>query len=50
MRDVLDDHPAFRNEHFGGWAPRWDARPITRFEQRGIEAGRHIFDLAYRRV
>jgi tRNA (guanine-N7-)-methyltransferase len=50
MQEVLDDHPAFRNEHSGGWAPRWDARPITRFEQRGIEAGRQIFDLAYRRV
>jgi tRNA (guanine-N7-)-methyltransferase len=50
MRDVLDDHPAFVNEHPGGWAPRFESRPITRFEQRGIVAGRDIFDLAYRRV
>jgi tRNA (guanine-N7-)-methyltransferase len=50
IRDVLDEHPAFLNEHPGGWAPRWEARPITRFERRGIVAGRHIFDLAYRRV
>jgi tRNA (guanine-N7-)-methyltransferase len=50
MRDVLDHHPAFANEHPGRWAPRWESRPITRFEQRGIAAGRHIFDLAYRRV
>jgi tRNA (guanine-N7-)-methyltransferase len=50
MQEVLDDHPAFVNEHPGGWAPRWEARPITRFERRGIVAGRHIFDLAYRRV
>jgi tRNA (guanine-N7-)-methyltransferase len=50
MRDVLDDHPAFVNEHPGGWAPRWEGRPITRFERRGIVAGRNIFDLAYRRV
>jgi tRNA (guanine-N7-)-methyltransferase len=50
MRDVLDDHPAFVNEHPGGWAPRWEGRPITRFERRGIVAGRHIFDLTYRRV
>jgi tRNA (guanine-N7-)-methyltransferase len=50
MRDVLDDHPAFVNEYPGGWAPRWEDRPITRFERRGIVAGRHIFDLAYRRV
>jgi len=49
MREVLDEHPAFLNEYPGGWAPRWDARPVTRFEQRGLEAGRHIFDLCYRR-
>jgi tRNA (guanine-N7-)-methyltransferase len=50
MRCVLDDHPAFVNEHPEGWAPRWDARPITRFERRGLTAGRQIFDLAYRRA
>jgi tRNA (guanine-N7-)-methyltransferase len=50
MREVLDDHPAFRNEHPAGWAPRWEDRPLTRFESRGIAAGRQIFDLAYRRV
>lgn len=49
MRDVLDDHPDFSNLHPGGWAPRWDARPVTKFENRGLDAGRHIFDLAYRR-
>jgi len=49
MRDVLDDHPTFVNDHAGGWAPRWEQRPITRFEQRGIDAGRPIFDLGYRR-
>ncbi len=45
IRDVLDDHPAFENPHAGGWAPRWSRRPITRFEQRGLDAGRRIFDL-----
>jgi tRNA (guanine-N7-)-methyltransferase len=50
MRGVLDHHPAFSNEHRGSWAPRWEARPITRFERRAIAAGRQIFDLAYRRV
>lgn len=49
MRTVLDDHPAFDNDHADGWSPRWDQRPMTKFEQRGIDAGRHIFDLAYRR-
>ncbi|WP_228266080.1 tRNA (guanosine(46)-N7)-methyltransferase TrmB [Microlunatus elymi] len=49
MRTVLDDHEAFESLHPGGYAPRWDARPITKFEQRGIDEGREIFDLAYRR-
>ena len=49
MRAVLDEHPRFRNEH-RGWAPRWSARPITRFEQRGLDAERPVFDLTYRRV
>lgn len=49
MRDVLDGHPRFRNEH-RGWAPRWGVRPITRFEQRGLDAGRSVLDLTYRRV
>ncbi|HLT62469.1 MAG TPA: tRNA (guanosine(46)-N7)-methyltransferase TrmB [Microlunatus sp.] len=49
MREVLDDHPRFVNEYREGWAPRWEQRPMTRFEERGIAAGRHIFDLAYRR-
>ena len=39
MRDLLDDHPRLVNDHDQGWAPRWSARPVTRFEARGIEAG-----------
>jgi tRNA (guanine-N7-)-methyltransferase len=49
MRQVLDEHPAFDNLHPGGWAPRWEDRPVTRFEERGLEAGRDVFDLTYRR-
>jgi tRNA (guanine-N7-)-methyltransferase len=49
MRAVLDAHPAFVNEH-PDWAPRWPDRPVTRFERRGLEAGRRVFDLAYRRL
>ena len=49
MRQILDEHEAFDNLFPGGWAPRWDARPVTRFEERGLEAGRAIFDLSYRR-
>jgi tRNA (guanine-N7-)-methyltransferase len=50
MRVVMDCDPGFDNLHPNGWAPRWDGRPITHFEQRGLDAGRQIFDLAYRRV
>ena len=52
MREVLDPHPAFENVHATtdeGWAPRWDARPVTRFEARGLTAGRTIRDLTFRR-
>jgi tRNA (guanine-N7-)-methyltransferase len=50
MREVLNSDPSFANLHPNGWAPRWDGRPVTHFEQRGLDAGRQIFDLAYRRV
>ncbi|MET1004689.1 MAG: tRNA (guanosine(46)-N7)-methyltransferase TrmB [Propionibacteriaceae bacterium] len=49
MRTVLDASGDFTNLHPDGWAPRWEARPVTRFEERGLAAGRHIFDLAYAR-
>ena len=46
MRDALDTEPLLT----GGLAPRWTERPVTRFERKGIEAGRTITDVAYRRV
>lgn len=52
MRSVLDGHPGLVNEFAdepGGWAPRTPLRPITRFEQRGLSAGRPVRDLSYRR-
>lgn len=33
----------------GGWAPRFEGRPLTSFENKAITAGRMVFDLAYRR-
>jgi len=48
MRATLDGHPAFENVH-GGWAPRWEERPVTKYEARGTAAGRGIHDLTYRR-
>jgi tRNA (guanine-N7-)-methyltransferase len=34
---------------YGGFAPRPDWRPLTKFERRGRAAGREIFDLIARR-
>jgi tRNA (guanine-N7-)-methyltransferase len=48
MRAVLDGEPLLENV-YDGPAPRWADRPATRFERRGIEAGRAITDLTYRR-
>jgi tRNA (guanine-N7-)-methyltransferase len=45
MQDVLDAEPLLE----GGPVPRWEDRPLTRFERKGIDAGRAITDLAYRR-
>jgi tRNA (guanine-N7-)-methyltransferase len=46
MRRVLDAEPGLE----GGPVPRWEERPVTRFERKGLEAGRTITDLAYRRT
>jgi tRNA (guanine-N7-)-methyltransferase len=46
MREVLDAEPGLE----GGAVPRWEERPLTRFERKGLEAGRTIEDFAYRRV
>jgi tRNA (guanine-N7-)-methyltransferase len=46
MQAVLDAEPALR----GGPVSRWEERPMTRFERKGLEAGRAITDLAYTRV
>ncbi|BAS15806.1 tRNA (guanine-N(7)-)-methyltransferase [Arthrobacter sp. Hiyo8] len=37
-------------DHVGGWAPRFDGRIRTSFENKAHEAGRMIFDLSYRRI
>lgn len=49
QRNILDSHSLLRNIH-NGWAPRFKARPITRFEQRGLDAGRAIHELTYQRI
>ncbi|MGO3146670.1 MAG: tRNA (guanosine(46)-N7)-methyltransferase TrmB [Leucobacter sp.] len=50
MREVLDAAPGFEREFSGEWAPRFDGRVLTAFEQKGITKDRPIRDLAYRRI
>ncbi|MDP9805618.1 tRNA (guanine-N7-)-methyltransferase [Trueperella bonasi] len=63
MRDVVHNSPQFRNpfslknpdpadqgQYQGGFADRWQGRVMTRFERRGIEAGRKIYDIEAIRV
>jgi tRNA (guanine-N7-)-methyltransferase len=45
MAHVLGAEPMLQ----GGVTPRWDDRPLTRFERRGLEAGRPVADLTFRR-
>ncbi|AOZ73500.1 tRNA (guanosine(46)-N7)-methyltransferase TrmB [Boudabousia tangfeifanii] len=58
MRDVVEAAEDFANPYLGqnpdqndpepergGYAPRFSGRVITRFEQRGLDAGRQVHDL-----
>ncbi|MFC4016798.1 tRNA (guanosine(46)-N7)-methyltransferase TrmB [Micromonospora sp. GCM10011542] len=48
MRETLDADAELVDVH-GGFAPRPAHRPVTKFEQRALTAGRPIADLIYRR-
>ncbi|MFE1645564.1 tRNA (guanosine(46)-N7)-methyltransferase TrmB [Microbacterium sp. P01] len=50
MRTVLDAAPGFVRDFADDWAPRFDGRVLTAFEQKGARVGRAIRDLAYRRT
>ena len=45
IRRVLDAVPLLA----GGVVERWAARPVTRFERKGVAAGREVTDLCYTR-
>lgn len=45
MRAVLDAEPLLE----GGQVERWDERPVTRFERKGLDVDRDIADFCYRR-
>jgi tRNA (guanine-N7-)-methyltransferase len=56
MLDVLGREPLLRNRHadthpaLGGYAPRPDYRPMTKFEKRGIGLGHGVWDLVFHRA
>ena len=51
LHEVLDAAQDLENvgDPATGWSQRFVDRPVTRFEQRGIDAGRTVRDLHYRR-
>lgn len=49
ISEVLDAEPLLASA-YDGPAPRWEDRPLTRFERRGLRAGRPVADFAYRRA
>ncbi|MFF8269960.1 tRNA (guanosine(46)-N7)-methyltransferase TrmB [Streptomyces sp. NPDC016562] len=50
MLEVLTAHPDFENtQPDGGFAPRPDFRPLTRFEGQGLDKGHVVHDLLFRR-
>ncbi|CAM5289382.1 MULTISPECIES: tRNA (guanosine(46)-N7)-methyltransferase TrmB [Streptomyces] len=51
MLEVLTAHPDFVNTQAdGGFAPRPEFRPLTRFEGQGLDKGHVVNDLLFRRV
>jgi tRNA (guanine-N7-)-methyltransferase len=52
MRTVADGEPLLANPALGqpgGWTPRPEWRPVTKFEARARAEGRDVHDLVYRR-
>ena len=48
MLEVLSAEPALRNT-CAGYAPRPDHRPLTKFENRGLQLGHGVWDLLFER-
>jgi tRNA (guanine-N7-)-methyltransferase len=48
MLQVLEAEPGLLNT-CAGFAPRPDWRPLTKFENRGLNLGHGVWDLLYRR-
>lgn len=51
MLEVMDGSEGFLNsQDDGGYSPRPDHRPVTKFEKRGENLGHGVWDLVYRRT
>ena len=51
MLEVMKLSPEFENLSVsGGYCPKPDWRPVTKYEQRGRRLGHEVFDLVFRRV
>ena len=53
MLDVLSKEPLLANTagpELGGFAPKPDYRPLTKFENRGLKLGHGVWDLVFQRV
>ena len=51
MQAVLCAEPSLRNRHVGGgFTPRPDTRPLTKFEQRGNRLGHGVWDLIFEKT
>ncbi|MER7508698.1 tRNA (guanosine(46)-N7)-methyltransferase TrmB [Streptomyces lavendulae] len=51
MLEVLTAHPKFENTQAdGGYAPRPEFRPLTRFEGQGLDKGHVVHDLLFTRA
>lgn len=49
MRQVLAAEPSLVSDQ-GDSTARWECRPLTKYESRGLAAGRPVVDLCYRRA
>ncbi|TBV07225.1 tRNA (guanosine(46)-N7)-methyltransferase TrmB [Stutzerimonas kirkiae] len=51
MLEVLNQVPGYRNlAEDGGYVPRPEERPVTKFERRGERLGHGVWDLKFQRV
>ena len=48
MLEVLNAQPGLVNAAGSGYAPRPDWRPLTKFENRGLQLGHGVWDLLFR--